>query len=199
MLIQQLAAAADTVLVRQVPPVRTAFEQIVFVASGLTSILTLLVVVVILLMLLGMRQAAIALQAKLDEVLRELRPLTQNANAASADLREATAMAKAMVAESRETVSLANSRVRETVEDLTDRVSELSEIIAKVTRLAMRVASVSSVAINGLKAGARMMGFGRKKKSTAAAGPRERRREPERAARREPEARDERPRLRRKR
>lgn len=163
MLFLQVAAVADTMIVRQVPPVRTAFEQLVFVASGLTSVLTLLVVLVILVMLLGMRQAAVALQAKLDEVLSELRPLTQNANAASQDLREATAMAKAMVAESRETVSLANSRVRETVEDLTDRVAELSEIIGRVTRMASRIATVAATAIGGIKAGARIFGIGRKK------------------------------------
>ena len=32
-LLLQLAAAADTVLVRNVPPSRTVFEQIVFVTS----------------------------------------------------------------------------------------------------------------------------------------------------------------------
>lgn len=184
MIFFQLAAAADTVLVRQVPPVRTAFEQIVFVASGLTSILTLLVVLVILLMLLGMRAAAIALQAKLDEVLVELRPLTQNANAASADVREAAAMAKAMVAESRETVAMANAQVRHSVTELTERVNELSGMVAKVTRAATRVASIASTAIGGIKAGAKIFGFGKKKPKPSARGV---------------VARDERPRLRRRR
>lgn len=186
MLLYQLAAAADTVLVRQVPPVRTAFEQLVFVASGLTSILTLLVVLVILLMLLGMRQAAVALQGKLDEVLKELRPLTQNANAASVDVREAAAMAKAMVAESRETVAMANAQVRESVTELTERVSELSGMIAKVTRAATRVASIASTAIGGIRAGARIFGIGKKKPKPSAR---------DLAAR----ERDERPRLRRRR
>lgn len=167
MLFLQVAAVADTMIVRQVPPVRTAFEQLVFVASGLTSLLTLLVVLVVLVLLVGMRQAAVALQAKLDEVLTELRPLTQNANAASADLREATAMAKEMVAGSRETVALANARVRETVDDLSDRVAELSDIIGKVTRLASRIASVTATAIGGLKAGAKIFGIGKKKAKPA--------------------------------
>lgn len=164
----QIAAAADTVLVRQVPPLRTAFEQLVFVASGLTSILTLLLVLVILLMLLGMRAAAQALHGKLDEVLKELRPLTQNANAASVDVREAAAMAKAMVAESRATVTMANEKVRESVTELTERVNELSGIISKASRAAMRVASIYTTTVGGLKAGARMFGIGRKKKSSAA-------------------------------
>lgn len=188
MVFLQLAAAADTVLVRQVPPVRTAFEQLVFVASGLTSILTLLVVLVVLVLLLGMRQAAIALQAKLDEVLTELRPLTQNANAASQDLRDATAMAKAMVAESQETVSLANERVRDTVDDLAERIAELTAIVGKVTRMASRIAGVAATAIGGLKAGAKVFGLGRKSAKSAKSAPRVRGRDA-----------DEKPRLRRRR
>ncbi|MBX3133143.1 MAG: hypothetical protein KF689_07145 [Gemmatimonadaceae bacterium] len=164
MLLLQLAAAADTVLVRQVSPVRTGFEQLVFVASGLTSVLTLLLVLAVLLALVGMRQTAIALQAKLDEVLGELRPMTQNVNATSADVREAAAAAKAMVLESRETVAMANARVRVTVDDLADRVDELSEILAKITRVATRVAGIAGTAIGGIKAGARVFGIGRKSK-----------------------------------
>lgn len=163
MLLLQLAVAADTVLVRQVTPIRSGFEQVVFVASGLTSILTLVVVLVILLVLLAMRQAAAGLRDKLDEVLTELRPLTQNANAASVDLRAAAAAAREMVDESRETVAMANERVRETVDELADRVSELGDILARITRTATRVADLGRTAMGGIKAGARALGLGKKK------------------------------------
>lgn len=178
----QLAAVADTVMVRQVPPVRTVFEQVVFVASGLTSVLTLLVVIVLLYVLFRLRDTSRDLMGKLDQLLVELRPAASNAREASVDVREAAAVAKAMVIESRETVAIANERVRETVEELTDRVNELSAIIGKVTRMATRVGAIAGTAIGGLKAGARMMGIGRKKPKTV----------PVRDA-------DERPRLRRKR
>lgn len=159
----QLAAVADTVLVRQVAPVRSVFEQIVFVASGLTSILTLLVALVLLYVLFRLRDTSRDIMGKLDELLVELRPAAANARAASSDVKEAAAVAKAMVIESRETVTMANERVRETVEELTDRVNELSEIIGKVTRMANRVGAIAGTAMGGLKAGARMMGIGRKK------------------------------------
>lgn len=161
----QAAAAADTVLFRQVPHAKSAFEQIVFVASGLTSILTLLVVVVVLLMLVGMRQAAKALGEKLDAVLLELRPLTQNANAASVDVREAAATAKAMVLESRETVTEANRRVRETIEHLTARVDALAEMLGRIHDAAERVAGIAGTAMGGIKAGMRTFGKGRGKKA----------------------------------
>ncbi len=161
----QSATVADTVLFRQVPAVRSTFEQVVFVASGLTSILTLLVVVVVLLMLIGMRVAAKALGEKLDEVLLELRPLTQNANAASADVREAAATAKAMVMESRATVSEANARVRETIENLTERVDDLAEMLGRIHRAADRVAGLAGTAMGGIKAGAAILGMNRKRKA----------------------------------
>ena len=178
----QLTAVADTVMVRQVPPVRTMFEQVVFVSSGLTSILTLLVVLAVLYVLFRLRDTSRELMGKLDELMVQLRPAAANAREASADVKEAAAAAKAMVMESRETVTMANERVRETVEELTDRVNELSAIISKVTRMATRVGAIAGTAIGGIKAGARMMGIGRKKSKTM----------PVRDA-------DERPRLRRKR
>lgn len=175
----QLTAIADTVLVRQVPPVRTAFEQLVFVASGLTSVLTLLVVVVVLALLLGLRSLGKELHGKLEELLRELRPLTQNANAASEDAREAAAAVKEMVLESRVTVEVANERVRDTIDGLADRVDDLSDLLGRVHHAGERVATVAGSAVGGIKAGARFFGLGRKrrKKRKASKGPRLRRRD----------------------
>lgn len=174
MLLLQAAVLGDTVIVRQVPPVRTAFEQLIFVASGLTSILTLLVVLVVFLMLLGMRAVAKELHGKLDEVLAELRPLTRNANAASHDVKEAAAAAKEMVLESRETVSMANERVRETVDNLAERVDDLSDMLARIHHAGERVASVAGTAVGGIKAGARFLGLGKKRKAKPKGKPKSR-------------------------
>ena len=40
----QTVASHDTVIMRQVPPVRTWFEQVVFVASGLSTLLVLILI-----------------------------------------------------------------------------------------------------------------------------------------------------------
>lgn len=40
----QAVAAHDTVIMRQVPPVRSWFEQVVFVASGISTLLVLLLI-----------------------------------------------------------------------------------------------------------------------------------------------------------
>ncbi|MBX3175540.1 MAG: hypothetical protein KF709_14090 [Gemmatimonadaceae bacterium] len=160
----QANAIADTVLVRQVPAVRTAFEQVVFVVGGITSILTLLAVLVVLAMLLALRSVGKELHRKLEEVLIELRPLTMNANMAAQDVRQVAAAAREMAEESRETVSLANERVRDTVDNLAERVDDLAEMLGRVYDTGQRVAAVTSTAVGGLKAGARFLGFGRGKK-----------------------------------
>jgi methyl-accepting chemotaxis protein len=163
-LLLQLAAAADTVLVRNVPPARTAFEQLVFVASGLTSILLFLLICVMVAGLLILRAKADEVHGKLDKLLAELEPMARNANAMADDVREVAKNLNVMVTESRDTVTAVNTRVRETVGRLADEVDDLSEMVGRVNASANRVASVATTAMAGLKVGARVFGIGRKRK-----------------------------------
>ena len=150
LLLLQLAAAADTLLVQQLPPVRSTFEQIIFVASGLTSIATLVLMVAVILMLGTLRRNAIETKEQVGGLV--------------VDTRELIAAAHEIVAESRETVVEAGERVRDTVDNLADRVDEMSELLGRITKSANRVAAVASTAIGGIKLGARAFGFGKKKK-----------------------------------
>ncbi|MFN0097892.1 MAG: hypothetical protein ACKVS7_04390 [Gemmatimonadaceae bacterium] len=207
LLLVQLAAVADTVLVRNVPPARTAFEQIVFVAQGITSLLVLVLVLMTLVGFLVLAAKADAVKRKLEEVLDELRPMTRSAVAMSEDVREVAKNVNKMVDESRETVKVVNERVRKSAVTLSDRVDELSAIIGRVNDSANRVASVATTTVAGIKLGARALGFGRgaakkkkKEKMKGRVGGRGAGRDPERDADRriERHARDERPTLRRR-
>jgi len=166
MLLSQLATAADTIVVRQVPPIRTTFEQVAFVASGLTSILALVLVVVAIVALLTLRRKADEMKVKVDEILVELRPLARNASAMYSDVREVAQDIKEMVEESRETVKSTNERVRKSVGTLTHRVDQLSSMIARVHDSAEAVAGVATTALGGLKLGARAVGMGKRKKKS---------------------------------
>ncbi len=57
LLAQGATAIRDTLLVRPLSPVRSPFEELVYIASGLTSILTLLLVVALVIALLAVRRA----------------------------------------------------------------------------------------------------------------------------------------------
>jgi methyl-accepting chemotaxis protein len=179
-LLLQLAAATDTVLVRNVPPVRSAFEQVVFVASGLTSILLLVLVLVLVVGLVVLRAKADAVQAKLDTLIAELSPMARHATAMSAEVREVAKNVNEMVAESRATVTVVNDRVRRSVVKLTDQVDDLSDMVGRVNASASKVANVASTAMAGLKVGASALGLGKKRKKPRASAeerPRLRRRD----------------------
>ncbi len=168
-LLMQLAAAADTVLVRNVPPSRTVFEQIVFVTQGMTSILLFLLIVVMVVGLLLLRHKAEKVEGKLDHLIAELQPMARNATAMSEEVREVAKNLNAMVDDSRDTVTVINEKVRTSAVALAERVDDLSAILGRVNASAERVATVATTTMAGLKVGARVMGFGKKRKKKRAA------------------------------
>lgn len=149
-LLPQLATAADTLLVRQLPPERSGFEQVAFVASGITSILVLVLLLVLIVAIVALRAKAEETRQKLDAIL--------------VDVREAAASGKAVVADTAETIHDTNARIRETVDGLAEKVDDLSEMLGRIHSSAERVASVAGTAVGGLKAGARIFGIGKKRK-----------------------------------
>lgn len=68
---QGAAALHDTLVVRPLPPVRSTFDQLVYIASGLTSILTLLLVVALVIGLLAVRRAVQRAHDAFDRRLQE--------------------------------------------------------------------------------------------------------------------------------
>lgn len=111
-----LAAAAETLLVRPVPPVRTAFDQVVHVTSGLTSILTLLLCLSALWLILELRRRAGAIEAELASLAKDLRPLAERATAAAEDVRAVTQKVDAIVGEMHQTASSVGATVRATAD-----------------------------------------------------------------------------------
>jgi methyl-accepting chemotaxis protein len=188
----QVAAAAETLYVRNLPPERTTFETLAFIASSLNSIIALLLVVVALVSLLILRRKADELGEKVQSLLTEMRPMARNVNAMSDDVREVAKGVNGMVNDSRETVRVANERIRTSVVNLTDRVDDLTAIISRVNHSAERVASVASTTMAGIKFGARALGLTKKK------GPKIDRRRGRKEADEPDESPRERPRLRRR-
>jgi len=70
-LFQSAAAVRDTLLVRPLPPVRSAFDQVVYVASGLTSILALLLVALLVVAAFAIRKSVQRAHAELDHRIAE--------------------------------------------------------------------------------------------------------------------------------
>ena len=67
----QAAAAHDTLIVRQVPPVRTPFDEVVSIASGLSTLLILLLVAGLVLAMLAVRRSVKRAHEALDRRVAE--------------------------------------------------------------------------------------------------------------------------------
>ena len=62
----QAAAAHDTLIMRQVPPVRSWFEQVVFVASGISTLLVLVLVAGLVVAMFAVRRSVQRAHEALD-------------------------------------------------------------------------------------------------------------------------------------
>jgi hypothetical protein len=67
----QAAAAHDTVIVQQVPPVRSAFEQVVSVASGISTLLLLVLVAGLVVTLISVQRSVRRAHNAIDGRLAE--------------------------------------------------------------------------------------------------------------------------------
>jgi hypothetical protein len=67
----QAVAAHDTVIMRQVPPVRSWFEQVVFVASGISTLLVLVLIAGLVLAMFAIRRSVQRAHEALDRRIAE--------------------------------------------------------------------------------------------------------------------------------
>ena len=163
-LFQVAAGARDTLLVRPLPPIRTTFEQVVFVASGITSVLTLLLVVALLVALIWLRRSLTAVGAKLNALSLELHPLLQQATAASQSVKQTSDLIREDVSTMHEAIHETSARVRETVGNLADRVDDFTDLLGKVHHTADSVVDIAGSTIKGLAWGARALRDRRRKR-----------------------------------
>jgi len=156
-LVQAVATARDTALVRTLLPPRSAMETLFFYASGFTSVLTLLLVLLLLVALLWMRRAAVAAGEKVDRLFDEIRPMLKQATATSESVRRTADMIQEEVTLAKEGVHETGARVRKTVGELADRVDEFNDLIGKVHARADAVVDVAGTVIDGVAWGARKL------------------------------------------
>jgi len=149
-------AAADTVLMRQVPPERTGFEQTVFVASGLAQIVTLVVVVLLAVIFYRMWKAQQALNEQLTRLSAQIDPMIKSATAAAENVRALTDTVRRDAGAAAEALSDATARVRDAVSGIADRIDDVGELLGRVTAKADAVVDVASAAASTIQAGKKL-------------------------------------------
>jgi HAMP domain-containing protein len=148
-----LQAAADTLLVRQVPPDRGGFEQVVFVAAGLAQIVTLVALILLLVIFFRMWKAQQAMQEQLSRLASKIDPMVASATAAAENVRDLTDAVKQDAMAAAEALSNATERVRDSVSGIADRIDDFGELLGRVTSKAEAVADIAEAAVSTFKAG----------------------------------------------
>lgn len=170
MMTNLLQAAADTLIFRQVPPVRTGFEQSVFVAAGLAQIVTLLVVILLVLIFWRMWKAQQAITDQLARLSSKVDPMIASATAAAENVRVLTDAVRTDAVAAAEAMSEATERVRDSVAGIADRVDDFGDLLGRLHQKADAVVDVAGAAISTLKWGAGMLNpAARRRKRRAAA------------------------------
>ncbi len=151
-----LQVSVDTMLVRQVPPDRTSFEQVVFVAAGAAQVVTLVVVVLLAIIFYRMWRAQLAMQEQLGRLSEKLDPMIASATMAAENVRALTDVVKRDAASAAEALSEATTRVRDSVSGIADRIDDVGELLGRVTERAEAVSEVAAAAVSTFKAGRRL-------------------------------------------
>ena len=154
MMTNLLQAAADTLVFRQVPPVRTGFEEAVFVAAGVAQIVTLLVVILLVLIFWRMWKAQLAIQEQLGRLSSKVDPMLASATAAAENVRVLTDAVRTDAVAAAEALSEATERVRDSVAGIADRVDDFSDLLGRLHQKADSIVDVAGAAITTLKWGA---------------------------------------------
>jgi hypothetical protein len=149
-----LLLVADTLLVRQVPPDRSGFEQAVFVAAGLAQIVTLVVVVVLTVIFFRLWKAQQVIQAQLGSLSAKVDPMIASATAAAENVRSLTDVVRKDAVLAADALAQATGRVRDSVGGIADRVDEFGELLGRFHAKTDAVAEVAGAALDTLKLGA---------------------------------------------
>ncbi|MDQ8154860.1 MAG: hypothetical protein P3B98_09360 [Gemmatimonadota bacterium] len=149
-------AAADTLLVRQVPPDRTGFESLVFIAGGAAQVVTLVVVILLAVIFFRMWKAQQAMQAELSKLGSKIDPMIASATSAAENVRVLTDAVRHDAVAAAEALSEATTRVRDSVSGIADRIDDFGELMGRVTDKTEAVAEVAGAAATAIKAGSRL-------------------------------------------
>jgi methyl-accepting chemotaxis protein len=149
--------ARDTVLVRELPPVRSSVEQVFFYAAGLSSLLVLTLLVLLVLAVFWMRRAALAAGERVDDLLTELRPMLKQAAETGESIRKTVDRIQTEVGDLADGAHESGARVKRTVGELADRVDDFNDLLGKVHTRADAVVTVAGTAMDGIAWGARKL------------------------------------------
>lgn len=148
-----LLAAADTLLVRQASPIRTGFEEVIFVAAGIAQIITPLVVALLAVIFYRMWKAHQEVIAQFSGLTAKLDPMLATATAAVENVRAVTDTVRKEGQRAAEAVTDAAGRMRDAVSGIADHIDDFGTLMGRAYNKADAVADVAGAAMTTIKWG----------------------------------------------
>ncbi len=164
------AVTTDTLIIRQVPTVRSGAEQVVFAIAGIAPLITLLLALLIAVFFYRMWRSQQQLLAQLGRLSDKVDPMIESAVAAAENVQDLTDAVRKDAVAAAAALSEATSRVRDAVSGVADRIDDFGNLLGRVHEKADAVVDVAGAAISTLKWGANALNPMRKRKSRLAKG-----------------------------
>jgi hypothetical protein len=144
--------SADTTFVRQLPVDRTWFEQMVFVAGGVLTLLALGALIALIPAMIALRKRMRAATAAFDRFTAEMGPMLGHARSMAVNIEQTTLVVRSQAESVAETVSAANQAVRGLLTEAEARAREFSAFLKVVQEEAEGAFVSTAAAVRGARA-----------------------------------------------
>jgi uncharacterized protein YoxC len=156
--------AADTVLMRAVPPESTFLQTVLSIAEVLAVLLAYALLGAAVIAVLKLRKAVDLAKSSFDEVARDVRALADNLNKISQSAVGIADIVRKEVDSVQDTVAYANERTKRAITGIADSVDGFNRSVGLVQQDAQNAIVTAISTIRGVRAGVSALGIGRSKK-----------------------------------
>jgi uncharacterized protein YoxC len=165
-LIQAIAGARDTLIMKQVVPERGLLDQVVAICTVITTVALTVFSVFAVPAAYRFRGTYKKADKLLDKIQGDIEPITRHIHTISEDVAHVTRVIRADVDKVTKTINKANDRLQSTVNETEQRLNEFNALLAVVQDEAEQVFVSTASAVRGVRTGA--AAFGRRSRTDLA-------------------------------
>lgn len=153
-LMQVVAGARDTLIMKQVVPERGLLDQVVAICTVITTIALTVFSIVAVPAAWRFRGTYKKANQLLEKIQGDIEPITRHAHTITEDISHVTKVVRADVDKVSATVTKANDRLHTAIDETESRLNEFNALLAVVQQEAENVFINAASAVRGVQTGA---------------------------------------------
>lgn len=157
LLLQQLAAQQDTIMMRQVGAEPSLLDQVTSIASTVLTISFLVLTVALVPAAWNFRKSYARINELLERVYGDINPLMRHASSIADNVNYVTTSIRVDVQQINQTIAAANARLTQAIAMTEDRLREVNALLAVVQEEAEDMFVSTASAVHGVRAGAAVL------------------------------------------